>query len=190
MGKINVLKLFRFFPIFSFSFLLFNVFFKLFQFFSKFRTFFIFPGKIFSISKKTRHRRVVGGVGDGGGPWDFLKKGCGFEVSARLENSATSPSSIFLNLFPKISKNRDPGRVFLLLKMTSGPKQDIWSTLFFEKLENFHQNTYLLVDKVRFTLKSHSAVGKGAQVLAFTLKGRNPPECLLYLLPFSRYLRK
>ena len=65
---------------------------------------------------------VVGGWG-----MDSKGRGYDFDVCARLENSTTTPSSIFPNFSPKISKHIDPTLVFILLKMTSGPKQEIWS---------------------------------------------------------------
>ena len=42
-------------------------------------------------------------------------RGYDFDVCARLENSTPTPSSIFPNFFPKISKYIDPTLVFILL---------------------------------------------------------------------------
>ena len=57
-------------------------------------------------------------MGDG-----FKRKGNEFDVCNRLENSTTTPSSIFLKKSQKI-QNLKTEMVVLLLKMTSGP--NVW----------------------------------------------------------------
>ena len=56
--------------------------------------------------------------GEGGGRWGMVSKGRGydFDVCARLENSTTTPSSIFLDFFPKNSKSDECTWVFYYLK--------------------------------------------------------------------------
>ena len=101
------------------------------KFFSKFSISCHIFQNFFSISKKKASPSAMRGGGGGMvvGGWGMDSKGRGydFDVCARLENSTTTPSSIFPNFFPKISKHIDPTLVFILLKMTSGPKQEIWS---------------------------------------------------------------
>ena len=69
-----------------------------------------------------KKRAAFGGelvvVGEGGGRWGMVSKGRGYEfdVCARLENSATTPSSIFLKFFPKNPKSDDCTWVFYCLK--------------------------------------------------------------------------
>ena len=71
---------------------------------------------------RRKKRAAFGGElvvsGEGGGRWGMVSKGRGydFDVCARLENSTTTPSSIFLDFFPKISKSDECTWVFYCLK--------------------------------------------------------------------------